>query len=65
MAYKFVGKSVPRLEGAEKVSGKTRYAAESIFRTRFGRSFCVAPCHTRASSRSTLRRQRSCRESGR
>ena len=28
MAYKFVGKSVPRLEGAEKVSGKTRYAAD-------------------------------------
>ncbi len=28
MAYRFVGKSVPRLEGAEKVSGKTRYAAD-------------------------------------
>jgi CO/xanthine dehydrogenase Mo-binding subunit len=28
MPYKFVGKSVPRLEGAEKVSGKTRYAAD-------------------------------------
>src|SRR5262245_60869986 len=28
MAYKFVGKSVPRVEGAEKVSGKTRYAAD-------------------------------------
>lgn len=28
MAYKFVGKAVPRLEGAEKVSGKTRYAAD-------------------------------------
>jgi CO/xanthine dehydrogenase Mo-binding subunit len=28
MAYKFVGKAVPRLEGADKVSGKTRYAAD-------------------------------------
>ncbi|HEY2917432.1 MAG TPA: xanthine dehydrogenase family protein molybdopterin-binding subunit [Candidatus Binatia bacterium] len=28
MAYKFVGKSVPRIEGADKVSGKTRYAAD-------------------------------------
>jgi CO/xanthine dehydrogenase Mo-binding subunit len=28
MAYRFVGKAVPRLEGAEKVSGKTRYAAD-------------------------------------
>ena len=28
MAYKFVGKATPRLEGAEKVTGKTRYAAD-------------------------------------
>ena len=28
MTYKFVGKAVPRLEGAEKVSGKLRYAAD-------------------------------------
>jgi CO/xanthine dehydrogenase Mo-binding subunit len=28
MAYKFVGKSVPRLDGAEKVTGSTRYAAD-------------------------------------
>jgi CO/xanthine dehydrogenase Mo-binding subunit len=28
MAYKVVGKSLPRLEGAEKVTGKTRYAAD-------------------------------------
>ena len=28
MAYKFVGKRIPRLEGAEKVSGKLRYAAD-------------------------------------
>lgn len=28
MAYKFVGKPIPRLEGADKVSGKTRYAAD-------------------------------------
>jgi CO/xanthine dehydrogenase Mo-binding subunit len=28
MAYKIVGKSVPRLDGAEKVSGRTRYAAD-------------------------------------
>jgi len=28
MAYKFVGKPIPRLEGAEKVSGKLRYAAD-------------------------------------
>ena len=28
MAYKFVGKAVPRIEGAEKVTGKTRYAAD-------------------------------------
>lgn len=28
MAFKFVGKAVPRLEGAEKVSGKLRYAAD-------------------------------------
>lgn len=28
MAYKFVGKPVPRFEGAEKVSGKLRYAAD-------------------------------------
>ena len=28
MAFKFVGKAVPRLEGAEKVSGKTLYAAD-------------------------------------
>ena len=28
MAFKFVGKPIPRLEGAEKVSGKTRYAAD-------------------------------------
>jgi len=28
MAYKSVGKAVPRLEGAEKVSGRTRYAAD-------------------------------------
>src|ERR1700745_4363125 len=28
MAYKFVGKSVPRLEGKEKVTGKMRYAAD-------------------------------------
>src|SRR5713226_87547 len=28
MAYKIVGKSVPRLEGAEKVTGRTQYAAD-------------------------------------
>ncbi|HEV8719238.1 MAG TPA: xanthine dehydrogenase family protein molybdopterin-binding subunit [Candidatus Binatia bacterium] len=28
MAYKFVGKPIPRLEGAEKVSGKLHYAAD-------------------------------------
>jgi CO/xanthine dehydrogenase Mo-binding subunit len=28
MAYKFVGKSIPRLEGADKVSGGLRYAAD-------------------------------------
>jgi CO/xanthine dehydrogenase Mo-binding subunit len=28
MAFKFVGKSIPRLEGAEKVSGTLRYAAD-------------------------------------
>ena len=28
MAFKNVGKSVPRLEGAEKVTGRTRYAAD-------------------------------------
>jgi CO/xanthine dehydrogenase Mo-binding subunit len=28
MAFKFVGKAIPRLEGADKVSGKTRYAAD-------------------------------------
>jgi CO/xanthine dehydrogenase Mo-binding subunit len=28
MAFKNVGKSVPRLDGAEKVSGGTRYAAD-------------------------------------
>jgi len=28
MTFKFVGKSIPRLEGAEKVSGKLRYAAD-------------------------------------
>jgi CO/xanthine dehydrogenase Mo-binding subunit len=28
MAFKNVGKAVPRLEGAEKVSGVTRYAAD-------------------------------------
>src|SRR5215831_11203551 len=28
MAYKFVGKAIPRLEGAEKVTGKTQYAAD-------------------------------------
>ncbi|MDP2605040.1 MAG: xanthine dehydrogenase family protein molybdopterin-binding subunit [Deltaproteobacteria bacterium] len=28
MTFKKVGKSVPRLEGAEKVSGRTRYAAD-------------------------------------
>ena len=31
MAYKNVGKAVPRLEGADKVSGKTRYAADLPF----------------------------------
>jgi CO/xanthine dehydrogenase Mo-binding subunit len=31
MAYKNVGKAVPRLEGAEKVSGKMRYAADLPF----------------------------------
>jgi len=28
MVFRFVGKSIPRLEGAEKVSGKLRYAAD-------------------------------------
>ena len=28
MAFKIVGKPVPRLEGAEKVTGKTQYAAD-------------------------------------
>ncbi len=28
MSFKFVGKAIPRLEGAEKVSGKLRYAAD-------------------------------------
>jgi CO/xanthine dehydrogenase Mo-binding subunit len=28
MAYKNVGKAVPRLEGADKVTGKMRYAAD-------------------------------------
>src|SRR4030095_4716994 len=28
MAYKFVGKAIPRLEGAEKISGSVRYAAD-------------------------------------
>ena len=31
MAYKNVGKAVPRLEGADKVSGKMRYAADIEF----------------------------------
>ncbi len=32
MAYKLVGKSVPRIEGAEKVTGQTRYAADILDR---------------------------------
>src|SRR5215470_7469873 len=28
MAFKFVGKPIPRVEGAEKVSGRTPYAAD-------------------------------------
>ena len=31
MAYKSVNKAVPRIEGADKVSGKTRYAADLEF----------------------------------
>jgi CO/xanthine dehydrogenase Mo-binding subunit len=31
MAYKSVNKSVPRIEGADKVSGKMRYAADLDF----------------------------------
>ncbi|HEX2228659.1 MAG TPA: hypothetical protein VHM64_16100, partial [Candidatus Binatia bacterium] len=31
MAYKNVGKAVPRLEGADKVSGKMHYAADLPF----------------------------------
>jgi len=31
MAYKNVGKAIPRLEGADKVSGKMRYAADIEF----------------------------------
>ena len=31
MAYKSVNKSVPRIEGADKVSGKMRYAADLEF----------------------------------
>ena len=31
MAYKSVNKAVPRIEGADKVSGKTRYAADIEF----------------------------------
>src|SRR5262245_48514234 len=30
MAFKFVGQLIPRLEGAEKVSVKTRYAADVV-----------------------------------
>ena len=32
MAYKSVNKAVPRIEGADKVSGKMRYAADLAFR---------------------------------
>lgn len=32
MTYKLVGKSVPRIEGAEKVTGQTRYAADILNR---------------------------------
>lgn len=32
MAYRSVNKAVPRIEGADKVSGKTRYAADLPFR---------------------------------
>jgi CO/xanthine dehydrogenase Mo-binding subunit len=28
MAYRTVGKALPRVEGLEKVTGKTRYAAD-------------------------------------
>ena len=47
MAYKFVGKAVPRLEGAEKVSGKMRYAADFEIPARFVRKDFAqlsAPC---------------------
>jgi CO/xanthine dehydrogenase Mo-binding subunit len=65
MAYKFVGKSVPRLEGAEKVSGKTRYAADVDIPDALWAKLCVVPCPTRVSSTSILRRQRNYRECGR
>ena len=32
MTYKVVGRSVPRIEGTEKVTGQTRYAADIISR---------------------------------
>ena len=49
MAYKFVGKAVPRLEGAEKVSGKLRYAADfeipGSLCAKILRSFTAARAH--------------------
>ena len=48
MAYKFVGKAVPRLEGGDKVSGALRYAADfEIPGSLWGRMLRSAHPHAR------------------
>ena len=43
MAYKNVGKAIPRLEGADKVSGKTHYAADLAFSTALSAKILRSP----------------------
>ena len=57
MAYKNLNKAVPRIEGADKVSGKMRYAADIPFPLRCRRRFCARRCLTLAFSASTRARR--------
>ena len=51
MAYRTIGKTLPRIEGEGKVTGQTKYAADLPFEeSAVGESVCALRCRTRGLS---------------
>jgi CO/xanthine dehydrogenase Mo-binding subunit len=58
--FSIIGTSVQRVDGAEKVTGKARYAGDLVVPGMIEGKFCAAHTRMRASSRSIHGKQKRC-----